>query len=339
MNIRFWRWLAACSLLVHLAGGARAQDSTTVDTNELETLLNATAPPEVTYAFATFKSTRVINLQSVEVLRRKHLDFRISHRFGELRQGLYDMFGLDQAEVRIGADYGLTDWATVGFGRSRYQKTWDAFGKVRLLRQSSGARNCPVTVVGFGAVAVSAERYPANRTNYPSSRFAYVGQVSVGRKFNDWFSLQVSPTVVHRNLVRTNDDWNTTLSVGYAGRVKFTKRIALNLEFLQLLPLRVGLVPGQDGFQFSAQNRPSGPGIIGYQHSLSVGLDIETGGHVFQLHVTNSPQMFDKAFFAETNGTWGAGNVHFGFNVSRVFSFDHSEARPRRTKATPGGGS
>ncbi len=268
---------------------------------EEEDLLALLGEEETTdYTIATFKANRIINLHSIENTSRGVLDFKISHRFGFINGGISELFGLDQASIRIGADYGITDRLMVGFGRSSFEKTYDGFAKVKILRQSSGAKTMPFTVSLFGSmVAKTVEFRDPDRENYFSSRLYYSFQGLIGRKLNESISLQLSPTLVHRNLVRTNSESNDVLSLGIGGRFKLNKRISLNAEYIYVFPDQ--LAPG-------------------YRNSMSVGFDIETGGHVFQLHFTNSTSMIEKGYITETIGNWFDGDIHFGFNVSRVFT-------------------
>lgn len=260
------------------------------------------------FVTASFKSNRVINLHSLESTSGGVLDVKISHRFGFLNGGLYELFGLDAASIRIGADYGITDRITIGLGRSSFEKTYDGFLKYKLLRQSTGARNMPVTAALLATTAIKTLKWQnTDRPNYFSSRLYYTFQVIVGRKFNEKISLQLSPTLVHRNLVRFNFEENDVFSLALAGRIKLTKRIAINAEYI---------------YVFDDQLAP------GYTNSFSLGFDIETGGHVFQLHFTNSTSMIEKGFITETVGDWGAGDIHFGFNVSRVFTLKQKNKKP-----------
>ncbi len=252
------------------------------------------------YATASFKANRVINLHSLENTAAGVLDIKISHRFGMLNRGVYELFGLDQATIRIGADYGLSDRLMLGMGRSSYEKTYDGFVKYKFLRQSSGKREMPITAAAMASTAVQTLKWQnPDRENYFSSRLYYTFQLILGRKFSDGFSLQVSPTVVHRNLVKFKIEKNDVYALAVAGRVKLSRRVALNTEYVYLLPDQ--LLPG-------------------YRSALSIGFDIETGGHVFQLHFTNATSMIEKGFIAETTGNWADGGIHFGFNVSRVFT-------------------
>ncbi|NBC07704.1 MAG: hypothetical protein GVY26_10980 [Bacteroidetes bacterium] len=254
----------------------------------------------VEYVNAAFKTNRVINLHSLESTSAGVLDIKISHRFGTLNRGAYELFGLDNATIRIGGDYGITDQLTIGLGRSSFQKTYDGFVKYKFLRQSTGAKKMPLTAAFFASTALQTMKWQnPDRENYFSSRLYYTFQMIVGRKFSESFSLQLSPTVVHRNLVKTSAESNDVFALAAAGRIKITKRLALNAEYIYVLPDQ--LLPG-------------------FRNSLSVGFDIETGGHVFQLHFTNSTSMIAPGFVAQTVENWGDGGIHFGFNVSRVFT-------------------
>jgi hypothetical protein len=283
-------WLAAAICLAAMS--ATAQD------DDLLSLLGE--EETTTYTTASFKTNRVINFHSLESTAAGVFDMKISHRFGMLNQGAYDLFGLDNATIRIGGDYGITNWLTVGVGRSSFQKTYDGFIKVKLLRQSSGQRNMPITLALLSTGAIQTMRWAdPDRDNFFSSRLYYAHQMIVGRKFSDKLTLQISPTVVHRNLVKTTAEANDVWGIGAAGRLRLNRRIAINGEYMYVLPN-----------QLASE----------YYNSLSIGFDIETGGHVFQLHFTNSTSMIEKGFIAETTGNWLDGDIHFGFNVSRVFT-------------------
>ena len=268
--------------------------------DDLLSLLGDMEEETIEYVNASFKTNRVINLHSLENTAGGVLDVKISHRFGMLNGGAYELFGLDNASIRIGGDYGITDRLTVGLGRSSYEKTYDGFLKYKILRQSRGARKMPITLAVLATTAIKTIKWsnPA-RENYFSSRMYYTYQLILGRKFSNGFSLQLSPTVVHRNLVATQQETNDVYALAAATRVKLTKRLAINIEYIHVFPNQL------------AQ---------GYKNSLSVGMDIETGGHVFQLHFTNSTSMIEKGFVTETTGDWTQGGIHFGFNVSRVFT-------------------
>lgn len=275
--------------------------STDLQAQEEEDLLALLGDEDFTdYTIATFKTNRIINLHSIENTAAGVLDIKISHRFGFINGGASELFGLDQASIRIGADYGISDRLMVGFGRSSFEKTYDGFLKYRLLRQSTGKKQMPITASFLASTAIKTIPFrDPDRENYLSSKMYYVFQGLIGRKFSESLSIQLSPTLVHRNLVRTSSEANDVLSLGLGGRLKLNKRTSINAEYIYVLPDQ--LAPG-------------------YRNSLSIGFDIETGGHVFQLHFTNSTSMIEKGFITETTGNWLDGDIHFGFNVSRVFT-------------------
>ena len=281
----------------------RAQE----DTTDLLSLLGEDEPT-LDYTIATFKSTRVINMHSVENAAAGHLDFRISHRFGTINSGVSDLWGLDQAYMRLGFEYGVNDRMMVGFGRSNVNKEIDAFVKYKIVRQSSGSKNVPVTISWFSSAVIRTTPFEnPDRKNYFSSRLYYCHQVLIARKVNDELSLQVAPTLVHRNLVADSTMKNDVYAIGMGGRYKITKRSSFNFEWVA--------VPGDQLEDI-------------YRNSLSLGFDIETGGHVFQLHFTNSKPMNEKGFITETTGDWKEGDIQFGFNVSRMFSVVKSRKAP-----------
>jgi Membrane bound beta barrel domain (DUF5777) len=262
--------------------------------------LESEAVATTDYTTATFKSTRLINGHTVENVGKGVLDVRISHRFGKVNGGGYELYGLDNATMRMGGDYGITDYLMIGIGRSTYQKTYDAFFKLKILRQSRGKKNMPVTLSYIPTIALKTLKFEdPNRKNYFTSRLFFTHQLIIGRKFSEGTSLQLMPTYVHRNLVQLAADPNNLLAIGIGGRQKLSKRVSLNAEYYYQVP----------GYKLSNTT-----------NSLSVGFDIETGGHVFQLHFTNSQGMSERTFISETTGDWGKGDIYFGFNISRVFT-------------------
>ena len=267
----------------------------------LEELLNEKlkkeAEPE--YTMATFKYGRVINGQSVENTGRGDLVFLVSHRFGTLNSGFYNFFGLDNATTRLQLDYGITDRINVGIGRSTYQKTWDGWAKFKVLRQGTGPSTLPFTLsVVLAGDAMTLKDPAAEKTYSFANRLNYVTQILAARKFGPRFSLQLSPTYIHKNLVSRRIDQNNIFAIGSGARFKLGNHVSLNAEYYYLLP---------------------GQTADDYRDSFSIGVDLETGGHVFQLHLTNSRSMIESEFITENTGSWFDGNIHFGFNISRVF--------------------
>jgi Membrane bound beta barrel domain (DUF5777) len=255
---------------------------------------------EINYAKYSFKTNRIINLHSLESTAEGVMDVKISHRFGTVDEGIYNLFGMDVATQRIGVDYGITDQLTVGANRNSVRKAIDGFVKYKFLRQSTGKRNMPITAAIMTSAALETQKPTVtDRVNYFSSKLFYTTQLIVGRKFNDYVTLEVVPTYIHRNLVATTAEKNDVYAVGVGGRVRLTRRMTLNGEYVYVLPNQL------------ASN---------YKNSLSVGLDVETGGHVFQFHFTNSTSMSEYGFITQTENNWGKNAIRFGFNVSRVFT-------------------
>jgi hypothetical protein len=289
------RRLSLAFLLSLLTLGIFAQD-------DLMNILDKNTTKETNYTTATFKSTRVLNGHSIERMQEGQLDVRISHRFGTLNSGGYNFFGLDQSNIHLGLEYGITNWLMVGVGRSEFEKTFDGFAKFSILRQSTGAKEMPVSVSVVTSIALKTQKWPdQTQTNYFTSRLAYVGQVLVARKISQGLSVQLTPAYLHRNLVATELDPNDIFALGAGARLKLTKRISLNGEYYYIANPKKN---------FSTQ----------IYNPLSLGFDIETGGHVFQLFFTNSLGMTEKQFLGATTGSWKKGDIHFGFNISRVFT-------------------
>lgn len=263
-----------------------------------ELLVSEELPKDFTKA--SFKTNKIINLHSIENTAPGVLDFKIAHRFGLLDQGLYDIFGLDQAQMRIGYDLGITDQLQIGGGRSNYEKIFDGYIKYKFLRQRNEKGKMPFSAaLVVGGMIKTLKFSETDRVNYFSSRLYYNFHLLLARKFSEGFTLQLTPSLVHRNLVATAVEKNDVYALGIGARQKITRRLSLNLEYIYVLP-----------DQLAAQ----------YYNSASIGFDIETGGHVFQLHFTNSQGMNEKAFITETISNWKDWQFHFGFNLSRVFT-------------------
>jgi len=253
---------------------------------------------EVFVRSATFKATRVINGHSVETVGKNNLDFIISHRFDRVNRGFEEFFGLDAATNRLGLEYGINDRMMLGMGRSSFQKTFDYFAKYKLLRQTSGAVNVPVSVSLLGGYMIRTQNTSPRLSSY--DRSSYTAQILIARKFSEAFSLQLSPTLIHRNRPDIFTDNKTVLASGISGRMKLSKRSSINGEYNYVLPNQID---------------------DSYSNNLSFSFDLETGGHVFQLLFTNSFGMTERQFSTETTGNWGKGDIHFGFNISRTFAF------------------
>lgn len=266
---------------------------------DLMDLLEEDEPEKVEYTYATFKAIRLINGQSIELPPRGALNFVISHHFGAINSGAYEFFGLDQANIRFGFDYAFTDWLSIGVGRSSVRKTFDGNIKAKLLRQSTGARKMPVTVTLFANTAITSLKWQEpERTNYFTSRMEYAYQLLIARKFGSKLSLQLMPTMIHRNFVENREDQNDVWAMGAGGRFKISNRVAITGEYYYLLP-------GQTADDFS--------------NVFSIGVDLETGGHVFQLFLTNTQGLIEEQFIPMTDGKWLDGDIFLSFNINRTF--------------------
>jgi len=273
-----------------------------VNGQDLESLLEDQMEETTEYTTATFKSSRILNAHSVKSRPDGQLDFRISHRFGRLNSGAYEFFGLDQANIHLSLEYGIKDWLMVGIGRGTFRKTVDGFIKFSLLRQSKGMRNMPVSVSFMSGMYINGLHWTdPERENEFNQRLSYAHQLMIARKFSPGFSLQITPSYLHRNLVESTEDPNDLFALGTGGRVKLTKWISLNFEYFYL---------------FKPDNQTLTTEIY---NPLSIGFDLETGGHVFSIILTNSVAMRENGVLGHTTGQWREADVHLGFNISRVF--------------------
>ena len=260
---------------------------------------------EIIYSSYVFKGTKIVNGQSVEISSPGELQFLIQHRFGPLNSGFYNLYGLDYAQVRFGLEYGIRKGISLGLGRSSTSKTVDFNLKARLFRQSKGSKVFPITAAFNSAIYF--QQYTEIESNLSSFIFTdqliFSNQMLLARKINRNLSLQLTPTYLHYNAVENynhnghiHKGYHDSFSLGIGGRQKITKRISLNAEtFIQLL---------------NKQNN----------NVISFGFDIETGGHVFQLHLSNSPAMIAPFFITKTTAHIFEGDIYFGFNISRNFT-------------------
>lgn len=248
-------------------------------------------------ASSAFKSLKIVNLESTKLASKGDLYFVVAHRFGYLDKGFKDFFGLDEANTRLQFVYGLTDGISIHASRSGFQKTYEFAAKYRLVNQRKSG--FPFEIVGFNSLAINTE---LDKVILPklefSDRLAYVNQILISRKFNEKLSLEMAPTFFHENYVANNSQDNSQFALGLGGRYKFTKRWSFNMDYAAHL------------------NRASNSV---FKNPLSIGFDLETGGHVFQMHFTNSQAMHESGYLGNTTGSWGDGQIAFGFNLIRVF--------------------
>ena len=246
------------------------------------------------YATATFKGLQIVTLQSTKLPAAKEWYFVVSHRFGTVKNGIDEFFGLDGATTKLGGVYGITDWLSVSASRHTLLKMYETSVKYRLARQSD---DFPVDIVGYNTLDINTF---LEKENYPkiefTDRLTYVNQVLISRKFSDNLSLELVPTFIHRNIYDPAIENDNQFALAAGGRMKLTKRLSLNLEY---------------GHNFDKPDF--------YKNPLSVGLDVETGGHIFQLIFTNSQAMTESGYITNAAGDWGDGDFFFGFNLYRVF--------------------
>jgi hypothetical protein len=262
-------------------------------------IVHAQLEAKTVYAFNTFEGTRVVVGHSVEMLKEGEMEFLISHKFGRINGGAYELFGLDQAIIRLGLDYAIKDWVTIGIGRSSLDKQLDAFTKFRIFRQKKGAENFPISLTALAtASAIMVKNADPSKPIHFQNRLAYTFQVLAARQFGNRFSLQLVPTLTHYNLVESKLFKNDVISIGGAAKFQLTKVLSLKGEYYYTLPDQLDPLK---------------------TNSLAIGLDIDTGSHVFQLHFSNSGGLVEPAFIGNTTGNWLDGDIHFGFTMSRVF--------------------
>lgn len=257
---------------------------------------------------SAFKSLKIVNLESTKLASKGDFYFVVAHRFDYFNNGFEDFFGLDNANTQLKFLYGVNEWLTVHLARSSFQKTYDLAAKYRLVSQKENGT--PFTIVGFNSIAINSE---LKEKDYPKLKFenrlSYVAQILISRKFSEKLSLQLAPTFFHENTLRDildtnnlpvlpNPQDNSQFAVGIGGRYKLTNRWSINADYAAHL------------------NRASSAIT---KNPLSIGVDLETGGHVFQMHFTNARAMHEAGFLGQTTGDWGKGEIAFGFNLVRVF--------------------
>jgi hypothetical protein len=273
------------------------------DIDPMSLLQGLAEAPKDEFVIATFKATRLINQQTIEVGGTRSLDFRIHHHFGPFNSGAYDFWGIDGgASIRLGLEYSYNGRLQFGLGRTSYEKQIDGFLKYRLLRQSKSG-SMPISVTLFsGAYRNGIKGLQIggiDKFKYASDRLSFVQQIIIARKIDDKLSIQITPTMVHYNLVENLSDQNDAYFLGIAGRYKISNRTAITYEY------------GAKLLNYSESK---------YYDSMGIGLDIETGGHVFQMFLTNSFGMTENQTFARTNSAWADRGFRLGFNVSRMFT-------------------
>lgn len=302
-SIRYSIFLSTLMFLFGVGGGlAFSQEDSLLD------MLESTMPEPPAEVQATFKSTRIFNLHTIERMRRGDLDFRVAHRFDSIQTGWDEFFGMDEASTQLSVEYGCNDWLMIGLGRATYHKTMNGLVKLSLIRQRTGEKPIPVSVSWYTDVIADTREFEDEaRDEDLAPRFSYFHQLLIARKFSPRFSLQIMPSWLHRNLVSDGDEPNDQFIFSLGGRCKLTHRVTLNGEWSHV-----------DG-RVSSE-------IVKSRDPFAISLDIETGSHVFQLAVTNAFAITEDGLFNATTADFWDGEIHIGFNISRVFSL----ARNRR---------
>lgn len=244
---------------------------------------------------SAFKGLKIVNLESTKLAAKGDLYFIVAHRFGSVKDGFEGFFGLDNANTQLKFVYGLTDWLTISGARS--ELAYDFSTKYTLFNQTTDG--FPVSIAGFTSLAIN---NTLKESLYPKltfdDRFTYVQQLLISRKYSEKLSLQLAPTLFHENFVDNAEQDNTQYAIGIGGRYKLSKRWSLNIDYAAHL------------------NRASNSV---YKNPLSIGFDLDTGGHVFQMHFTSSQGIHEAGYLGQTTGDWAKGDVFFGFNLLRVF--------------------
>lgn len=270
--------------------------------DDLLKMLDNSQPKEKIYTSATFKTTRITNMQSVEVLGRRSLDFRIMHRFGDFSSGAYNAWGIDgPANIKLSLEYSHDGRFMFGLGRSSVQKMIDGFLKYKLLRQTTDNK-MPISLTLFSSAYYTRMKATDTRYNDELHRLSYCNQIIIARKMNSWLSMQIAPTMVHYNLVEKSSDVNDMYAICGAMRVKIKARQAITFEYGYVLNTYTDNQHSQ------------------YKNTMGIAWEVETGGHVFQMHLTNSMGINESQFIPYTTSAWGKGQIRLGFNISRVFS-------------------
>lgn len=289
------------------------------------------AKPKQNITTGTFKSTRVINMQSVEMTGKGNLQFMISHHFGNIWENgkgwsnLGDFFGLNGgvANTLLSVDYSPLTWANVGValtGKAQYE----LWGKLKLLRQQTGEHNIPVTVDWFSTMHIDASE-GASPENFFWNRMSYLHQILIARKFNDKLSLQLTPSYVHYNYSPFYDyktsggtKANNVFAVGIGGRYKFTSKKALTFEYSRQLNAYKNLLSSETG------------SFVNYNPDLiSLGYDWDTGGHIFQFYVSSTTAASNITQLSRNTSDFKQGNISLGFTINRSFGVK------KVVKATP----
>lgn len=284
--------LSTTLILILLSQAALAQNSS-MEFEDVEEVRNITS---------TFNGSHIVNTQSTNVMEGGRLNFLIGHRFGAINEGAFNLFGMDFSSIRLGFEYGITDRLTAGLGRSSLGKNYDGSLKYRILTQTKGAKNMPVSLVGFvsssfSAVDVRSDKNVSDNHQF-SNHMVHTFQLLASHEFSHLVSVQISPTLIHRNQVDSKVQDNDIISTGIGARVKLSKKMHLNADYHYVF------------------NKDSDRTL---HDPIALGLDIVTGGHVFKIHLSNSVGMIEKEYITNTTDDFFDGDIRIGFTVLRSF--------------------
>ncbi|SHH38758.1 DUF5777 family beta-barrel protein [Wenyingzhuangia marina] len=247
---------------------------------------------------STFKSYKLVNFETPKLVPKNHLNFIVAHRFGSVKNGIEDLFGLDIASTRLQFVYGLSDKINLSFSRSKFRRTYDFGAKYHIINQKKNG--FPFTIAGHHLLGIDTS---LDENLLPGIRFANrlrsTHQLIMASKINDKLSVEFVPTILHDGLVELEEQDNLQYALGFGGRYLFTKRMGIVVDY---------------GLHL---NRAS---TSPYKNVFSIGYEIETGGHVFQLHFSNAQGMYENAFITQAAGDWSKRDFFFGFNINRIFN-------------------
>ena len=252
---------------------------------------------DAAYEIAIFKGLKVINFESTKLVANKGFSFIVSHRFGTVKDGFQNLFGLDQAVTHLNFVYGISENVNISASRSSNQKIYELGSKIRLVKQRKGENLFNIVVYSSILANTGLDKDNLPKLDF-KHRLSYVAQLLVSRKINSKLSFILSPTFFHDNYISNDYQNNSQYGIGFGGRYKIAKRWSLNTEY---------------GVHLNRSDNSL------YNNPFSIGVDIETGGHVFQLHFTNSQSMNTNGVFGTSTGDWTEGDVYFGFNLARSF--------------------
>jgi hypothetical protein len=262
--------------------------------------------PEKSKVIATFKTTKLINAQTNETVHKRTLDFRIGHRFGnvgaESYGGIHTFYGLDAStDIRISLEYGITDRLTAGISRSKLEENIEGLIKFRALEQTTDNK-IPLAITLFANSAITPKRDPEGLYPETTDRMTYTFQAILARKFTDRISFALLPTLIHRNYIFIPEDDNDLFALGAGARVRITKSFCLIADYFYNFD------------EFRKTNNENG-----FFNPLGIGIELETGGHVFTIMFTNAAGIIENEFIPNTTDSWSKGGFKFSFNISRNF--------------------